>query len=370
MFCKSVTILFMVVCTLVFFSCHDEIFYMIDQEVEQEDGIGGDVNALVRYGDKLYTCNGHLYTRTTQPSSGEGGSGRYNGQWSRVSTSGLDGHIYALAADSTYLYAAVIEFEEDTSDSTLNPSKWILYCSSDGSSFEKVTLPAGSGDEKPKGLFDNQAIESAERKAYAKIGANTTTTEDGTESTTLTYYTYILNGTEAPEQGTKERETSAVLFKGTNYTSSLTMTCNETYIYWAAGGSTLYYGTDIAADPLGSVDLEAGSIYALSCTADYLILGTSSGIKRVKLNTDQDSEEYMKPESSVTKFDNNANSLLTNRVDTVLVLDPTQKADDTDIFATMTIAGYLTSSNNTFKQNGLYAYYPGRGKWNRDGCDE
>src|SRR5574344_2873798 len=63
-------------------SCHDDIYYMIDQEVTLEtNGISGAINSIVRYGDYLYTQNGNVYRKPSTPSAT---TGLYNEQWTKV----------------------------------------------------------------------------------------------------------------------------------------------------------------------------------------------------------------------------------------------------------------------------------------------
>ena len=80
------------------------------------------------------------------------------------------------------------------------------------------------------------------------------------------------------------------------------------------------------------------------------------------------------PNSKTNEFSdsNNADSIISEYVLKVFILDPT-KMDDvkntngTDEYCCSTIYGSITGSADTFKESGLYAYYPERGTWNRDG---
>ena len=96
-------------------------------------------------------------------------------------------------------------------------------------------------------------------------------------------------------------------------------------------------------------------------TNDHLLLGTSSGIYRVQIGEDG------KPASSVSDFNNNAQTLLTSKIPCLYVLDSSKNESETDEYASLVIQGYLSSSSDSFDETGLYAYYPGRGNWNRDG---
>ena len=102
---KIISIAITVLSTAILFltvSCHDPIFYMISQEVVQEEGLQGDINSMVRFGDSLYISNGKIYKKTAESSDI---TGQYNGQWSESSTSGIEGFVFFLARDTSYIYA-------------------------------------------------------------------------------------------------------------------------------------------------------------------------------------------------------------------------------------------------------------------------
>ena len=339
-----------------FSSCHDNIYEMISKEVALEsNGITGDIRSIVPFNNNLYLTNGFLYKKTGLSSTE---TRQYNKQWAKISTNGIDcDMIIYIASDETYLYALTADYEENENDGENVEASHALYCSSDGSSWEKVDTSAFTSLKMRK-IFDNQVQSyttgtgvntDSGRKAYLRI-------EDSG--------TYELNGTGAPTPKSSTGYCIAANFNGTDYfNSSYALAANDHFLYWASNGSTLYWGTDTAS-ATGSVDLDDGSIYSISVTGDHLLLGTSSGIKRVAIDSNTGV-----PSSSTEDFsgDNNAESLLTNRIYLTYVLDQSEPEASSDEYAWMTIHYSITSSSLSFDEIGLYSFYPGRGTWNRDG---
>ena len=333
-------------------SCHDPIFYMISQEVVQEEGLQGDINSMVKFKDgNLYVANGKIYKKTATPSSS---TGQYNGQWSESSTSGINGFVFFLAADNSNLYALAYQFTADNDKSLNRPSHIRLYASSNGSSWTQVNISTLTGlgdasDSYGQGaarIFDNKGT-----SAYIRLYNGETPA------------VYKLNGTGVPTS-TSAPANSLGAANTQFWTSPAICYANSKY-YFAHNSKTLYYSSTGTSDTSHSVELDCGDIQSIAATSDYLILGTNKGIARVKLNSSGE------PESHITNFPNNAESLVTGIVPMVFVLDPTQPEGHTDEYASMTVGGSLSSSPDTFDETGLYAFYPSRGGgvgvWNRDG---
>ena len=338
-----------------FSSCHDNIYEMISKEVALEsNGITGDIRSIVPFKNNLYLTNGFLYKKTGLSSTE---TGQYNKQWAKISTSGIDcDMIIYIASDEDYLYALTADYEEDEDDGENVEASHALYCSSDGSSWSKVDTSAFTS-LKIRKVFDNQVqsytagsgVNTASgRTAYLRVA------DSGT---------YKLNGTTAPAIESSTEYCIAARLNGTdNFNSSYALAANDKFLYWSSNGSTLYWGT-YTASATGSVDLDDGSIYSISVTSSHLLLGTSSGIKRVAIDSSG------VPSSSTEDFsgDNNAESLLTNRIYLTYVLDQSEQEASSDEYAWMTIHYSITSSSLSFDEIGLYSFYPGRGTWNRDG---
>ena len=139
-------------------------------------------------------------------------------------------------------------------------------------------------------------------------------------------------------------------------TTAATVNNAGTYAYYAKGSSVAC--TDGSEEY--TVELSSGPIWALAATNDYLLVGTTNGIYRTAIQGN-------KVSSSVSDFGNNAQTLLTSHINCIYVLDSSLSEAGTDEYASLSILGPLSSAADSFKETGLYAFYPGRGNWNRDG---
>lgn len=347
-----------------FTSCHDNIYSMIEMEVVQEEGLNGDVSQIVPFNGSLWCTNYKLYKKDLTPSSS---TGRYNGQWQHVNArcngSELE-FITTIATDGDRLYCYTVQWEEDGDDSVNVPYYKRVYSSSDGETWTQIDISSitGHGDSNDSyavntimHVFDNRAGDGTSnftgRKAYVRLY----------NSTSQNYEVHELPGTtvnSSVASGSDTSSFSAVYIGGqTRFSNSLDMVAGNGMAY-RSSGSDIEYSSD--GSTWTNVDFDRGTIWALAVTADYLLVGTSDGIFRSHLDSGV-------PSSSATDFSNNAQSLLTSRVTGLYVLDSSRNEGDTDEYGSMIISGYLSSSSDTFGEIGLYAYYPGRGVWNRDG---
>ncbi len=351
--------IFLMLCSLLsclFLSCHDDIYNMITREVASEDGLSGDIRSIVPFKNYLYLTNNNIYRKTAASSNS---TGQYNGQWAKVSSNLDDYTVLFLASDATYLYALTTTWEEDEDESETVEAGRQLWYSTDGTSWTEISISyTSSTPSNLRKLFDNQdqdstgtyVVPTSNRKAYI-------TYYDGS------WHTRELNGATTPSSDKVSGSTyiQAAYNNGTAFTTNYALCAGNGYLYWAENGSTLYYGTGSSLSSSGSVDLDHGTILSLAATTDYLLVGTTSGITRVALSNGV-------PASSTSSFgDNNADSLLTSRVPLLYIRNKEVAEEADDEYGAMVIYSYISSSNDTFSEVGLYAYYSGRGSWNRDG---
>lgn len=359
--------------TLTTTACHDNIYALIQQEVPQQTGLPGDILTIVPFKGYLYTANSKIYRKPLEESS----AGKYNYQWSKVNAKcGEDSlvHIAALAADDNYLYCWTLKTEKDVDNSVNLAVYKYLYSSSDGENWTLIdisgitTYTDGDGNaysEYPVILFDNKkgngviASSTSGRNAYVRIRGNQDE-ESGESNPDAVYRVYRLNGNSVPTvESSAESKTAAIYSSsGDRFYDSYAVTRNENCIYYASGTSIKYdnNGTD------REIPLSSGTIRSIAATKDHLLIGTSSGIYRLHIN-----ETTGEPAASLSDFNNNAQTLLTSVTQCVYVLDASKNESETDEYAAMVIYGSLSSSPDSFDEIGLYAYYPGRGNWNRDG---
>ena len=185
--------------------------------------------------------------------------------------------------------------------------------------------------------------------------------------------------------GDRTNAIRACYFQGTDYFSrGYSMSANQNYLYFVgtytsgnnvAGNSVLYYYD--GGSTIYEASLSAGSLLSVAAAKDYILLGTSSGLGRATLNGD-----YGAPTGGTPDFDNNGDSVISEYVFMVFVLDPSKCENNpntitnedgetewlgTDEYGASVIKGSIRSSSDSWDDTGLYAYYPSRDEWNRDG---
>ena len=405
-----------------FCSCHDDLYGAINSEVELEDsGLQGDMNYIARFGDYIVIANGDVYYKTNEPSTT---TGLKNGQWHQMANPtsekgdyDVPATTYFVASDSSHLYALTyIWMENDDGENEPKYAK-LYYTNSVTGSWTLLDLvSAGVIDDWSYGnvkvLFDNQYCGTMDADDDSSDD-DTDDTDDSTDDDEdaykdLTYrnayirarqnsssdYTlYLLSGNSAEEVATgasfvfgdRTNAIRACYFQGTDYFSrGYSMTSNQNYLYFVgtytsgnnvAGNSVLYYYD--GGSTIYEASLSAGSLLSVAAAKDYILLGTSSGLARATLNGN-----YGAPTGGTPDFDNNGDSVISEYVFMVFVLDPSKCENNpntitnedgetewlgTDEYGASIIKGSIRSSSDSWDDTGLYAYYPSRDEWNRDG---
>lgn len=348
-------------CAALFSSCQDVIYANIRKEVKLRGAsIEADIRSIIRYKDDYYCANGNIYHKAKDDTR--------VGCWSK--TPSPSGHVLKLASDSTNIYALVGISREDYSEGENVPVRRELWFSSDGSNWSKVAgvygagvIPYNSGGRIETYLFGTNAIASANRHAYFIVRGG----DAG-------YKAYELNGEAATELGlsannadTKPVVNSSKVSQSCVYDGSVvrffnsTGSCtNETNsaaptIYYYGDGSTLRWG----GAKEGSVGAYA-SVYSLACTADYILVGTTSGITHHLLTDGV-------PGSSLNEFQTNAEATLSAQytILAILVVSPELNELGTIIYASQNYTG-SGSNSAQFNHICMWSYYPSTHEWNRE----
>lgn len=380
---KALSILAVAAACLSFGACHDNIYNMIDNEVPLARNGIKDVQKIVYFDGNLYAANGLLYKKTASSSKK---TGNYNKQWSKIGIPALNSKteapsvVWGLASDASKLYAFVVSWKEDNEGgSTID--KRAVFSSTDGSSWTKVDF----GGAEPYWIFDNQVLPSGDattgsltgpasgRNAYARVKKS-----DGFEIRMLSSPASAVSGADG------DSVTAVHFGSGDVFSKYYALAANDKCIYFSKVYSDLnkdktanmdyngssdhiyYIGTyvqNIKNDTavIGSIDVDEGYVLSISCTANRLLVGTSNGAHLVTL------DPTSKAPTGKVKFSNNGNSIVSECVFTTFVLDPSKNEGETDEYIVNTIYGSIGSSSDTWRDMGLYAYYPGRGNWNVDG---
>ncbi|MCR5046833.1 MAG: hypothetical protein K6A42_09675 [Treponema sp.] len=365
-YAKKIALAFLLsLSAFVSFSCQGVVYDNIRKEVALEDGnIAGDIRAIVRFKDKYYLANGGIYFKNKDAN--------FYGAWQPCLSP--SGQVIKLAADKNYLYALVgisAEYEKDGTNIGVSRQ---LYYSADGVSWSLVTgVGTGGTIVYNKNyivytyLFCTNAINEDNRSAYLVLN-------DGTKG--LTNKAYKLNGAAVTEMalgtvnaGTKPFSNallvsrSCVYYNGNVYffssngsTTNETSTTPATMYYYGLGAYLCWGGEKISTTGL----LCADTIQSLGVTADYILIGTNSGMHHKVLTS--------KVPGATVNFTTNAAATMSGAyvVLSMLVTNPELNELQTPIYASQVYTGNGSSNSAQFDHVGLWAYYPARGNWNRE----
>ncbi|MDE7140468.1 MAG: hypothetical protein K2O09_06920, partial [Treponemataceae bacterium] len=177
---------------------------------------------------------------------------------------------------------------------------------------------------------------------------------------------YALNGEEYAERNTGDINPKAcVWFNGdVTFSASGAATTNET----ANDDPTLWYessGKKILTYSTGGTlehERDAGyAIHSLARTSDFLLAGTDDGLLYFGLDGNG-------LPSGTTDSGTNVSSTLSSyyEVHNVLAVNPSLPANGGDIYGTTVFEGTSSNTGASADNQGLWAYYPGRGHWNRE----
>lgn len=307
---KNNPILFCLLLLTLAFSCNNEpIFYGIEQEINLEDPIVmGNVYTVTEAGSVLYAANGKIFSKNSAETRG----------W--VEAAKPEGFIIRTASDSTHLYAL-------TSDK-------VLYASPLTANLVWVSL----GDSIVE-LFDNNALQSSDKKAFITKSDAVYQLINGTVSDVIT------------SGGASTDSITAEFINGQTYFSSsiLFTSDREAYVY-RASSTGIEYSTDninwihIAVTIEAPMSLE----YLKNADASSLLAGTETGIVQLPITAGL-------PSSSTSPLPgSNADSCFgKSRVPYIFAYP----------FAQGIVYVSSVKTDNT-KSTKFWAYYPERDNWN------
>ena len=303
--------------------CQDPIFNEIRLEVELEKGsIFGDVYSIIRHGTDIYCSNGNIYKKGTALEDNT------HGRWKKVNSP--NGHVLKIASDNTNLYALVYTSFEDENDGEMTlESRKLYYSSDEGSTWQECNISLSNRQSTECRLICTNSTTESGRKAYLIYAGKG----------------YTLNGSSVTPDATINGKKSCC-WNG----SSPVFSAGEA-ICFADGKKYETYGGRLVIDGT-SVSLGRGDITGLAPMGDSILVTTLNGAVLV----DFDGNEL--PFSNLSST---VSALYESRA--CLALDPTKPALQNTVYASICVEG--TGSNSAlFSHEGLWSYYPSRGKWN------
>jgi len=335
-----------------FTGCYNPVFSDIRKEVKLNDAsVVGSISHLARvnYNGKeyLFAAPGVLYF--SQLDAGSENSDWYMCDISNFSTVKYDAmnrvyngeKVIQVAADSTSVYI-VTEYYESGDEIEVSGRK--LYKTSIAEALSKGSqtwTDITPSDTKPKSIF--------------------CTNEEGGSSEA--YITYTNGKTEAlddttPSSPIVDGSLGAVYFNSsTVFHTTSAITTNGTMLYKSSSSyGEIDYSSDGTNFSPTKLELEA-KVMSLAVCGNYLIVGTSKGIKKVRLSASGVPE-------AVVHWSTNAESAISKVYEVKCLLSVDSSLSDTDgcVYAGVDFTG----SGGVFKNICLWSYEPSRGNWNRE----
>ena len=354
---------FALICAAFFLGgCQDVIFANIRKEVKLNDGtVSGSIRALIRFEDGgqeyIYLANGKAVYRKASP---EDVKEHKEGGWEKVCSGGSGGlgkYVVTLAADATHLYALAATWDENTNK---GQNRWYtraIYASDNGGLNWSVvhnipTSPTGTGsDNSEVYLFCTNTIKKDNRSAYFNVGRTGYKLSSG--SATLSDDAKGAASCAYVDGEVKFAPASSTYYGSTSCTNEgIGGDIDSKVRYYSNGGTLKWAGALEGERSVGS------RIYSLAVTKDTLLVGTESGIRHYRLNNDGSVG------GDLGDFATNADAIMSGgyEVNALLVVDPSKNETENTIYAAIDFEG----RSQQFDHVCIWAYYPGRGNWNRD----
>lgn len=325
--------LFTAIVWTVFTGCMDPIFKNIKQEVKLENPtMLGEVYSFARIGeDQIYFANGRIYHKNKNH-EGHGG-------WIKFSKP--EGHVLTIASDSDdWLYAVCVYYGKNDSDGEMKVTGIKLFaCDTKVSptvwkELTNVTLSAG----KTCALMGTNSVTKTRREAFINTGAKG----------------YKLSGGTAEEYAEAAGKKSCASLNGTTefFTGDAACSNKDDTVVYYSNGSTVKW--KMKGETTGDLTTNIRStIHGIAVLNDSVFVTSAAGAALVDINNGE--------EIPFSNLQATLSTLYEGRA--CIVCDPNQNHKDSIIYAGITVKG--TGSNSAlFTHEGLWSYYPSRGKWN------
>lgn len=323
-----------------FTGCMNPIFHYIKEEVKLEEmKIHGDIYSFARIGEgsnaKIFVSNGKIYWKEA---SKEG-----HGGWTEFKKP--EGQVYTIASDETdNLYAVTFISSKYDSDGEMKVTEKRLYACS-----------AADGDWTQ---IDSISIgEDSLKDVYALMGTNSVFKDHRKAFINIRGTGYSLSGKTPPtKDDAADNKKSCAYLDGVGvkfYTGNAACSNKDDTLIYYAEGSTLK-----AIDKLTLTDKIIASgvrstINGIAVCEGSVLINTNSGAALVDGTSGS--------EITWANLTSTLSTLYEGRA--CIIADPSKTYDKAICYAGLTVEG--TGSNSAlFTHEGLWSYYPSRGKWN------
>ena len=157
---------------------------------------------------------------------------------------------------------------------------------------------------------------------------------------------------------------------------SLASTTNETYDseatrFYFGNNNKLYANKEANSEEISEFCDAENTISSLATCADSILIGrgkfgndssTYGGIAKTTLDVNGT------PGNQLISFDTNASFQLSTAylINCIINTSPEKKETASSFYSSVSIKGTATSTGASFRNLGLWSYYPSRGNWNRE----
>lgn len=406
---KRILIFTVILCSLILTSCFNPVYYEIRKDVKPEAGtISGNIlqitrttvdnqeflvlyaNEGIRYKQKDLSEHGAWKTFDNPPCKSvvfDNVSQTYDGE-----------QVLNLFSDKNTLYAITAKYKYNTEIGTTNVDYMKVYgtqlhldeTDSSGHTWstnnkwkliindtEKKIFPFAGADSSSDyqssefAIFQTNSPKAEHRKVFIRSGNSNPTYYElsGIQQPVTT--NVIITGKES------NIANSAVYFNGkVLFFESLASTTNETYDseatrFYFGKNNELYANKSANSKETDKYCDAEHTISSLAVCADAILIGrgrfgndstTTGGITKTSL------DESGTPGTSLVSFDTNASFQLSTAylINCIVNSSPEKSETESSFYSSVSIKGTATSTGASFRNLGLWSYYPSRGNWNRE----
>lgn len=326
-----------------FTGCMNPIFHYIKEEVKLEEmKIHGDIYSFARIGEdsnaKIFVSNGKIYWKEA---SKEG-----HGGWTEFKKP--EGQVYTIASDKDdNLYAVTFISSKYDSDGEMKVTEKRLYACS-----------AADGDWTQ---IDSISIgEDSLKDVYALMGTNSVFKDHRKAFINIRGTGYKLeNRSKSPCSDANGKKSCAYLDSVNDvkfYTGNAACSNKDDTLIYYAEGSTLKATGKLNNETVTDKIIASGvrsTINGIAVCEGSVLINTNSGAALVNGTSGE--------EITWANLTSTLSTLYEGRA--CIIADPSKTYDKAICYAGLTVEG--TGSNSAlFTHEGLWSYYPSRGKWN------
>ena len=394
--------------SLILASCFNPVYYEIRKDVKPEEGtISGNISQITRTtvdNQEFLVLYANEGIRYKQKDLSEHGAWKIFDNppcaksvvFDKISQTYDGEQVVSIFSDKDTLFAITAKYKYNTELGTTNVDYMKVYgtqlhldeTDSSGHTWstnnkwkliindtEKKIFPFAGADSSSDyqssefAIFQTNSPIAEHRKVFIRSGNSTYYELSGMQSPVSVSVT--LTGAESGSAN------SAVYFNGeVLFFNSLASTTNETY---DSEATRFYFGKDnilYANKSANSKETDKFcdaeyTISSLAVCAHAILIGrgrfgndstTTGGITKTSL------DESGTPGTSLVSFDTNASFQLSTAylINCIVNSSPEKSETESSFYSSVSIKGTATSTGASFRNLGLWSYYPSRGNWNRE----